>query len=147
MGVICAYVDDAGNTGANIRDPNQPYHFVGAILIPDDRWLDVRADLQQVRDSLPNDTGRQGNFEFRGDNIVNGNPPWNRLSRPERMAAYSDCIEVIANRNLQLVHGCCNKPLLRGYVSPMHPHEVAFWLCLERIAAYVNYCARTDPTS
>lgn len=140
--MICAYIDDAGNTGINLNDLKQPLHFVGAILFGDDKWASLRDDLKFIADTLPSHGGEA--VEFHGVEIVQGNGPWDDLKYQERLYVYRQCIDLMHRHQVRVVYGCCDKIQMRRYKSPMHPHQIALWLCLEKIAEYVNGLATCE---
>jgi hypothetical protein len=54
------------------------------------------------------------------------------------MEIYRSSLALMQKHQLHLCYGRANKKLLRAYPTPMHPHEVAFWLCLEQTASHLN---------
>jgi hypothetical protein len=107
------YVDDAGNTGQNITDKHQPYHFVGAIMFHHEHWRGIRDALRAIQDSLPHGIGTDASFEFRGAYLFNGTGRWQPLSLQERLQVYGQCVDLLAAHDITIVYGCCNKQLLR----------------------------------
>lgn len=69
-------------------------------------------------------------------------PTWNQVQVGDRIDVYGRCISISEDLNLPLVLGCCDKVKLQRYVHPVHPHAMAFCLCLERIARYA--CANNS---
>lgn len=138
--VICAYVDEAGNTGKNLDDMNQPYHYVGAILIPEDKWRAVKDDLDGIANYVLEKGIGSDYIELHGSSIYLGSDPWRQATKEFRHEIYRAALELLVQYDLWIVYGCCNKPELkrRGYPKPLPPQYIAFWLCLERIADYIN---------
>jgi hypothetical protein len=137
--VICAYIDDSGNTGSNLDDLSQPKHWVGALLVPEKCWEAVRNKAKEIETYARNNGYAAQQFELNGQPLFNGNKEWKGVLRNSRMQIYEDCITAIEELDLRLVLGCCNKALLKKrYAYPEHPQLIAFWLCLERIATYSN---------
>lgn len=49
------------------------------------------------------------------------------------MKVYGECLDLLTKHRLSFAYARCDKQALRRYTNPMHPHEIAFWLALERI--------------
>lgn len=134
--MICAYVDESGNSGTDLQDPNQPRHYVGALLIPEAHWSDINAAMRGLAaEAIALGAAAQG-FEFHGSKMFAGNEGWRSMLRTDRMLVYEKCIDLLEIYNLHLVVGCCDKVKLREYEDAIHPHLIAFDLCLERIAKH-----------
>jgi hypothetical protein len=133
--VLCAYLDETGNTGSNIHDPLQRFHYVGAVVTPEPKWEAVRDDLSGIaRDALGKKKARSSNFEFHGNQLFSGNGPWVDLpERDDRLMVYGLCLDLLVKHRLLFTYARCDKRALRRYAKPMHPHEISFWLALERI--------------
>lgn len=141
--MLCAYIDDAGNTGNNLSDTAQPVHYVGALIVPEDHWSGVASDMKDIRKHA-RQRGYKGRvLEFHGTEVFQGRKGsgWESVTFVERMGIYGSCLEILKTRELSLLLGCCDKPKLKArYKHPEHPHALAMWLCLERIARYANAC-------
>jgi hypothetical protein len=139
--MLCAYIDDAGNTGKNLSDATQPIHYVGALAVPEVQWAGVASDLKAVRKDA-RQSGYKGKvLEFHGTEVFQARKGsgWESVKFTDRLRIYESCLKIISARDLWIVIGCCDKPKLKSrYTAPEHPHALAMWLCLERIAKYAN---------
>lgn len=137
--MIGAYVDETGNTGTNLADPTQQYHYVGALLVREDCWHNLSADLKSIAINVLKTKARGSNFEFHGNALFGGKPPWDGIrDERKRLDIYEECLSLLEKHKLHLAYGRCDKKKLTRYSKPMHPHEISFWLCLERIAEHLN---------
>ncbi len=138
--MLCAYVDETGNTGSNITDPLQRYHCVGAIVVPEASWRGLSDDLRYIAiDALGKRRATDLGFEFHGNQLFSGNGPWESIrERDERLKIYAACLDLLKKHRLLVTYGRCDKKKMQRYRSPMHPHEVSFWLALERIGALLE---------
>jgi hypothetical protein len=142
--VILAYLDETGNTGMDLSDATgQPYHWVGALLVPQDAWHSSKAAVEQIH-AFASAKGFVGaDCELHGAEILHGLKNWRAVSLTDRLQIFEMCVSVMETHALKLVSGGCNKKLLRErYSNPDHPHRIATWLCLERVARYAK--ARND---
>ena len=80
-------------------------------------------------------------IELQGTEMWTGKGLWRKVSRTDRVEWYRRCVGLLAEFDLQLVYGVCDKQKLSDrYAHPMHPHYhyIALFLCLERIARYAK---------
>ena len=52
MGFYLVYVDDYGNTGANLNDPDQPVFLYLAAIVPAESWVIIEQSLLQRKEDL-----------------------------------------------------------------------------------------------
>ena len=106
-------------------------------LLQNPPGLQLSQESMQLR-SLPYSRGYIGDLcELHGKEILHGSKGWRAISVADRLKILAQCVDVIENNDLHLVSRGCNKVLLKDrYARPEHPHSIALWLCLERIAAY-----------
>jgi hypothetical protein len=89
----------------------------------------VKFAIESGYEGAPNDC------ELHGKEILQGNRGWRKVSVGNRLEILKRCLDVAEERDLKIVRGTCDKKLLRErYARPEHPHSIALWLCLERIA-------------
>lgn len=132
--MIGAYLDETGNTGSNIRDASQGFHYVGALLIPESAWKPLDAGMKRIAvAALGPEVPRRADFEFHGNQLYTGNGPWRGMDPPARIEVFAECLRLLDDHDIGFVYGRCDKKKLQCYRSPMHPHEISFWLCIERI--------------
>lgn len=135
--MIFCYMDEAGNTGEKIDDQSQPFHYVGGLLVEEKSWKTISTEMHRIAtDSLGEELVSQPGFKFHGNQLFAGNGVWRSIDKDRRLAIYSECLALICRNHCRLIYGKCNKAKLQRYRQPMHPHEVGFWLCLERAARY-----------
>lgn len=129
------YVDETGNTGSNINDLAQRFHYVGALVVPEKSWMGVSDDLQSIAvDALGKRHAAAAGFEFHGNQLFTGNGPWASITdRDARLKIYGKSLNLLHKHKLSFAYARCDKQQLRRYSTPMHPHEISFWLALERI--------------
>jgi hypothetical protein len=44
--VFLAYFDESGNTGMDLRDPQQPVFVLGCLLVASDQWISLENELE-----------------------------------------------------------------------------------------------------
>jgi hypothetical protein len=131
--MIFCYMDEAGNTGENINDPSQPYHYVGGLLAEEKHWKSIATAMQNIAvDTLGKTAVKQPGFKFHGSCIFAGRSPWDGIAKVDRVSILKECLKLICQFECRLVYGRCDKVKLQRYKKPMHPHGIAIWLCYER---------------
>lgn len=123
------YLDEAGKTGGKLDDPTQTYHYVGGLLVDESSWAALGADLGNLSPDR----------ELHGGPLWAGTGPWRDVDVLERNRIYGAALDLVAKHRCQFVYGRCDKVKLRNYLSPMHPHEIACWLCYELVARRLNH--------
>lgn len=139
--MVCAYLDDAGNTGDDLECKEQPIHYNGASLFNDQAWSGIRVGLSDLAKHARKKGFRKERLEFHGLDLFQGTDRsgWGDVPRASRMDIYHQCLDLASRHQVRLVLGCCDKlKLKRKYSKPEHPHAIAMWLCLERIARYAK---------
>lgn len=135
--MLCAYLDESGNSG-NAPDPEQTHHYVGALITHESSWLALKKDLEAIASDIFTRGVSSSEFEFHGVELYQGMRRWKSLPFRERLAIYERCIDLIVKYDLSLIVGCCDKPRLAAEGLTIHPHSLAFLLCLERVAKYAQ---------
>ncbi len=159
--MILFYCDESGNTGRNIADPSQPYHYLLALAVEESIWLQIVADYDGlIKSVMPSVYNRSGllplDFELHGTEIWNRKRHFRNLTTTERIALIEGACQIISNHNCEIVYGRCPKAKLAIYSRPAHPHWCAAFICLEAIArictrvsslaiVVADQCSETEP--
>jgi hypothetical protein len=128
------YLDEAGNTGDRLDDPDQPIHVVGGIIIRDENWLAIEMAFNALVGVVVPLKADQTGFEFHASDIFFGHGAFDGWKEADRHKVFADLISIITNNKVPIVYGAINKPELnRKYAYPQSPHDLAFLLCAERV--------------
>jgi hypothetical protein len=132
------YVDEAGNTGLNLSDPEQPFHVVVGLLVPDGVWRDVETAMAAIVDKhVP--PGEKAGFEFHAFELHHGKGFFKGWPHKSRLAIADEVLSVLDQHSLDVIYGACHKPEhAKRYAHPMHPHDLAFLLAAERCERYLS---------
>ncbi|HEY3295539.1 MAG TPA: DUF3800 domain-containing protein [bacterium] len=150
--MILFYCDEAGNTGANIDDSSQPYHYVLALGVDEAKWTSIKtAYYALIKAVLPRIGVDSSNCPYPilpADFELHACEIWHRkgvhfrnLSMHDRVNLIQGAAEIIDRHKCEIVYGRCPKSKLAKYSSPAHPHWCAALICLERIA---RVCTRNN---
>lgn len=143
------YVDESGNTGKNLADPQQPIFVLCALIVPEDRWLAVENDLRQaVTTHLP--AGLPSDTEIHATELRNGDGAFRGVSVPARLALRDAWLEIAQQHDLKLISRTIVKNRHARWLQEtfpagvfINPHVVAFPL----MARSVNEYLRAQPGS
>lgn len=133
--LIC-YLDESGNTGKRLDDPDQPIHYLVAVIVREDRIRDMGDRLQALADAAP--VG-ESLVEYHGDELFHGSGPWQDVPPRLRVGEYAKALSVMSAVGAGVAHASINKPLLVGDHSP---HLLALQFLTEKIERWLR--SRTD---
>jgi hypothetical protein len=128
-----ACVDESGNTGRRLDDPDQPIHCLAAV--PEDRVIPithaVEAQLSQRRANglLP---------ELHGAELFSGDGPWCGVAPGERVAIYEEALALLPVHDCVVAYASIDKTKLTpGTTQRTTPHLLALQFLVEKIDAYL----------
>jgi len=131
------YVDEAGNTGRNLNDPQQPYHVVLALPVREDQWHDVEREMGLIVDRHIPEPDR-ATFEFHAHDLHQGTGYFRGWQRAVRVTIAHELLGLLERFALPVIFGAVDKRAhARRYISPVHPHILAFMLAAERCERYL----------
>lgn len=127
------YLDESGQTGANLTDPVQPIFVLGALVVPESTWLSLEKDLQAGID-LHFPEPRPDDFEIHASEISNARKPYfKRFPVTKRLAFGDDWFRVAHKHQLKLVYRAIAKRRFAtwclntfGKGVSINPHVAAF---------------------
>lgn len=133
--LIC-YLDESGNTGLRLDDPDQPVHVIAAILVREDRVRIMVDRLDSLAASAPTATPLT---EYRGQEIFSGTGPWTGLEPRQRVREYAKALSVLGEVDAAVAHASISKIQLAAkdyHLSP-NPHLHALQFLTEEIQVWV----------
>jgi hypothetical protein len=129
------YVDEAGSTGANLADPQQPVFVMASVIVSDEKW---RTTNELVREKLQSYFGAplSPGFELHACELLSpdGDGPFAGDDRQKRSQLALDLLAVIGQRGHYVFHVPVYKSTLASTAEPdkdwgfgwLHPWEFAF---------------------
>ena len=73
--IIC-YLDESGNTGRKLGDPDQPFHVLAAVMVREDRIQEMSQQLDDLAARAPT---REKLIEYHGQELFGGSGVWEGL--------------------------------------------------------------------
>lgn len=134
-----AYLDEAGNTGRNLDDPDQPIHLVATVMVEESRVMDAHERIREIGRSRCRRGYRRPNFEFHGSAIFGGTGHFADQTPVERVEVYRELLGTLCQVDAQVVVTGVSKPHLKArYSTPFHPHDIALKFTLESIERFAR---------
>jgi hypothetical protein len=145
---VCAmqliYVDESGNTGGNLTDPNQPLFVLGALIVPEDCWLGLEFDLEQaIADVFPGVAER--GTEIHASDLRNGSGDFHGVSPTARIKLRDRWMHIATKHQLKLVYRAILKKRYGVWHSAtfvpgiqVNPHVAAFALIARVVDDYLT---------
>lgn len=133
--LIC-YLDEAGNTGLRLDDPNQPLHFIAAVMVREDRVREMTDRLDELAGRAPTTVPLT---EYHAYDLFHGEGVWEGLYPRQRIAEYEKALLVLDDVCADVAYASVNKPVLaeKDYDSP-NPHTFALQFLSEKIERWLR---------
>lgn len=129
--LIC-YLDESGNTGRRLDDPDQPIHILAAVIVREDRIRDMEDQLQALAEAAPTEHPL---IEYHGDQLFHGSGPWQGVIPSRRVEEYAKALAVMGEVDAGVAHASINKPLLS---KNQNPHLLALQYLTEKIERWLR---------
>jgi len=143
------YIDESGNTGAELSSTIEPVHWLCALGVTAAAVHSIEADMLGIAVKYFRRRGQEPDFEFHGSEIFSGRGDARLLTVAQRIALFEDIISLVPRHNGRLWVRGIDKPLhkerarLRGYPAE-HPHKLGFMYLAESIDSWLE-ARQPDP--
>lgn len=149
------YVDEAGSTGKNLKDKQQPVFVMAGVLVSDEKWRKTESEIRQVIKSaygvaVPPD------FELHASELLapEGAGPFAGWERDRRNQLALDVLNLVEGRKHQVLLQIAHKKQVEATPSPgkgfgfdwKDPWEVGFAAVLTMAEEFLR-SNRTGPSS
>lgn len=126
-----SFLDESGNTGRKLDDPDQPIHWMAAVLVPEDKVLSLTLALDGVVAGIG---GIPVETELHGAELFGGDGPWKGVNPAARVTAYEAALGLLAPNECVVAHSSIAKQRLAGSNSiATSPHVMAFQFLVEKL--------------
>lgn len=129
-----AYMDETGNTGRNLDDPDQPIHFVLTMAVDESRVTALHEHIRGTARRYCAAVCDEDDFEFHGKELFSAEGHFSGRSPEERIEIYDAVLAGIEIAEARIVIRGVSKPdLKKTYPNPFHPHDIALMFTIESI--------------
>lgn len=134
------YIDESGNTGTNLYDPQQRYHLLAALFLND---ISVRAVENEIKTLGLKHFGAESlntDFEFHGYEIHKGKGRYfSKVKLAKRLEIMDDLLDVITKNKIKIACVVIDKIDSKERLNlTLHPHQLAFIFLTEMIEAHLK---------
>lgn len=126
------YIDESGNTGLNLADPQQPIFVLGALVVPEMSWQAIEADLEAAI-ARYGPEGMDKDAEIHGSDLRQGKGIFRSVPVNERLKLRDTWLEIAAKYQLNLIYRAIVKKRYDRWMNnafgagiSVNPHLAAF---------------------
>jgi hypothetical protein len=97
------YIDESGNTGLNLKDPQQPVFILAAIILPEHKWFPLEKDFFKIAknhfgDPLPYP------FDVQAKELKSGRGLFERINFPQRLAFRDEMLQLLLDNDIDIIY-------------------------------------------
>lgn len=135
------YLDESGNTGSNLEDPDQPFHVLAGVCVREDRVAEVSEHLDAVTHRWLGIAARSSATELHAVSLKSGFGPWRGMPRPDRIAVSREALAPLRWDGVAVCHATVRKTGLTAGMLATSPHLWALQFLIEKLNAW---CSEQD---
>lgn len=138
------YLDESGNTGVDLNNTHQPVFVLGALLVPEEKWLRLETDLTAlVEANFP--APRPDDFELHATELINPHGYFRQIPIAHRLDFYRKALNIAAQHQLRFVYRSIIKRNFARWLNTtfgsgvlINPHVAAFALVAQVIQEHLK---------
>ena len=133
--LIC-YLDESGNTGRRLDDPDQPFHLIAAVIVREDRIREMNSRLNELASQAPTTNPLT---EYRGSDLFGGRGEWKNVCPRQRIDEYTKALSVLSQVEAGVAYASIYKQALaqKNYSDP-NPHLFALQFLIEKLEKWIK---------
>lgn len=139
------YLDESGNSGMNLSDPDQPIFVLCAMIVDEQRWQGLEKGLIEVLDHRLPHWKSMDRFEVHGVDLRKGGGPFSGIAVADRIAFRDAWMKVGADHGVRLMFRSVNKRRFADWLTKtfgqgvlINPHIAAFALLARGLDNYLK---------
>jgi len=138
------YLDESGNSGNNLADPQQPVFVLGALIVPEHVWQPLEKDLEAcLNKHIP--PPQSADFEVHAGDLRQGTGPFRGISVKARLALRDEWLKIAAEHELRFIFRGIVKKRYQIWMDKafgkgvtVNPHLAAFPLVAQVVNQYLR---------
>lgn len=138
------YLDESGNSGTNLADPQQPIFVLGALIVPENKWKTIEYEIIEIIDSFFEGKVPE-NFEIHANEIRGGRGIYKGMDLCKRIAFRDKLIQVALDHELRFIFRAIAKRRFGTWLEStfgkgiaINPHIAAYPLVSQSINSYLR---------
>jgi hypothetical protein len=116
------YLDESGNSGKNLADTQQPVFVLGALIVPEEKWLAVEAELEQLVSPIRSIVGEK--FEIHAHELARGEGSFKHMSLTDRLTLRDALLHSARKHGLRFVYRSIVKKRYAQWLSKVYGGNV-----------------------
>ncbi len=128
------YIDESGNTGWNLKDAHQPFHFLSALSVDETHIMGVQNAIKNIGSEYFSEEYLKENFEFHGVELRKGTGYFKEISIEQRVEIAHKLMSILKEYEVDVFLIGIDKD---KYYANVHPHQAAFVLLVERLNPFL----------
>jgi Protein of unknown function (DUF3800) len=137
------YLDESGNTGTNLKDPQQPVFVLAALIVPETCWQQLEAELESaLRRSIP--AASVNEIEVHCGDLRSGRGNFKGIELNIRIALRNEWLAIAKNHGLKVVYRAIAKRKFERWMHhtfgagvTINPYVAAFPLVARVVDEYL----------
>jgi Protein of unknown function (DUF3800) len=132
------YLDEAGNTGKDLDNEQQPFHFISGIILHESKMQSIENDVKfLLPDLLP--YSQNFDFELHASDIIAGKSYFKHYKLKQRLELMSKIVDIALKHEIIIYSQGVNKQKHKlKYLNPFHPHNVCFMYLIEKLDKFLE---------
>jgi hypothetical protein len=138
------YLDESGNSGNNLQEKQQPVFVLAALVVPEQKWLQLESELQAgIDESFPDP--RPGGFEIHANELINPRGFFRQFPIKHRLDFFQAWMALAEKHELRVICRAIAKKryarwLLESFGAGVviNPHVAAFPLVAQVLNDYLR---------
>lgn len=138
--MLTAYIDETISQ-PNPGHPGEGIYYVAAMIVDSQQDRAIADGLTDLKGKVIKEYALPADLEFHGYEMFHYRKSWKKMSgkHHESSLIYSDAMKIAADARVTIVmNGVHMEQLVRQYLNPRSPHELALQFCLERVNAIAS---------
>ncbi len=139
------YIDESGNTGTNLDDPQQPVFVLCAMIVAEDHWQNLETELRTALDELLPQWRDIEGFEVHAADLRNGRGCFEGVRVDDRISLRDTWMRIGARHGVKLIHRPIHKKRFAMWQAKefsgglkLNPHVPAFALLSRCVDSYLR---------
>jgi len=138
------YLDESGNSGNNLADPQQPIFVLGALVVPEKKWKQIEHDLIEKIDAFFEGSVPE-NFEIHAHEIRNRVGIFRDIDFEKCIEFRNELMQVAIDHELKFIYRSIAKKRYATWLDrtfgkgiAINPHIAAYPLVSQTINTYLR---------
>ena len=142
--VYLTYLDESGNTGLDLKDPQQPVFVLGALIVPTADWISIESELRTAVEQFFGELPEEDQ-EIHTHKLISGSKPFRSFGLRHCLDFQKVWMKIAQSYQLKFFYRKIFKPQFSAWLEreygeaiKMNPHAMAFPLVSHAINQYLK---------